>query len=161
MTSADALVHACCPCSPSTADPASRSGIDPKIHSDRAGHFNPTVTFQVYTHRSTGQDRVAAQLIDQLIKDAVSDSDDTAPEAGDEAPTTVFTTSTWKTAPGEDLQEPSLLVAGQDSNLRPLGYEAVSRGLTRCHESHFGWTSGLLMSRSVPPITERSGQSRD
>jgi hypothetical protein len=32
-------------------------GIEPKILSDRVGHFNPTVAFQIYMHRSTGQDR--------------------------------------------------------------------------------------------------------
>ena len=47
------------------------SGMDPKILSDRVGHSNPTITFQVYTHRSTGRDRAAAQLIGQLIEDAV------------------------------------------------------------------------------------------
>jgi integrase len=51
------------------------SGIDPKILSDRVGHSNPTITFQVYTHRSTGRDRAAAQLIGQLIEDAVRGDD--------------------------------------------------------------------------------------
>lgn len=58
------------------------SGIDPKILSDRVGHSNPSVTFQVYTHRSTGQDRAAAQVIGQLIEDAVNGSEDTASEVG-------------------------------------------------------------------------------
>lgn len=31
------------------------AGIDPKIVSDRVGHSNMQVTFQVYTHRSTGR----------------------------------------------------------------------------------------------------------
>jgi integrase len=47
------------------------SGIDPKILSDRVGHANPTITFQIYAHRSAGRDRAAAQLIGQLIEDAV------------------------------------------------------------------------------------------
>ncbi|HEY3894351.1 MAG TPA: hypothetical protein VGL88_03175 [Pseudonocardiaceae bacterium] len=58
------------------------SGIDPKILSDRVVHSNPSVTFQVYTHRSTGQDRAAAQVIGQLIEDAVNGSEDTASEVG-------------------------------------------------------------------------------
>ena len=51
--------------------PSLDSGRTPKNLSDRVGHSNPTITFQVYTHRSTGRDRAAAQLIDQLIEDAV------------------------------------------------------------------------------------------
>lgn len=47
------------------------SGIDPKILSDRVGHSNPTITFQVYAHRSPGRDRAAAQHIGHLIEDAV------------------------------------------------------------------------------------------
>jgi hypothetical protein len=35
---------------------------------------------------------------------------------------------------------------------RPLGYEAVSRGLTRCPQSLFGSSPGLRMTRSVPPV---------
>lgn len=57
------------------------SGIEPKILSDRVGHSNPAVTFQIYAHRSTGQDRVAAQLIGRLIEEAVSGSEGTASEA--------------------------------------------------------------------------------
>ena len=47
------------------------SGINPKILSDRVGHSNPTITFQIYAHRSAEWDRAAAQLIGQLIEDAV------------------------------------------------------------------------------------------
>jgi integrase len=56
-------------------------GIEPKILSDRVGHSNPTVTFQIYAHRSTGRDRAAAELIGRLIEEAISGSEDTAPEA--------------------------------------------------------------------------------
>lgn len=44
------------------------SGIDPKIVSDRVGHSNMNVTFQVYTHRSSGKDRAAAEQIAKLIE---------------------------------------------------------------------------------------------
>jgi len=39
---------------------------------DRLGHANETVTQQIYTHRSTGQDREAAETIASLIADALS-----------------------------------------------------------------------------------------
>ncbi|MGH3513293.1 MAG: tyrosine-type recombinase/integrase [Pseudonocardiaceae bacterium] len=55
------------------------SGIEPKILSDRVGHSNPTVTFQIYAHRSTGRDRTAAEIIGRLIEEAVSGSEGTAP----------------------------------------------------------------------------------
>lgn len=48
------------------------SGVEPKILSDRVGHSNPSVTFQIYAHRSTGRDRAAADLIGALIQKAVS-----------------------------------------------------------------------------------------
>jgi integrase len=69
------------------------SGIEPKTLSDRVGHSNPTVTFQIYAHRSTGRDRTAAELIGRLIEEAVSGSEDTSFRASDEVVTTVFTTS--------------------------------------------------------------------
>jgi integrase len=47
------------------------AGIDPKIVSDRVGHSNMQVTFQVYTHRSTGRDREAAERIGGLIQRTV------------------------------------------------------------------------------------------
>ncbi|HEY7272784.1 MAG TPA: site-specific integrase, partial [Actinoplanes sp.] len=37
------------------------AGIDPKIVSDRVGHANMNVTLQIYAHRSTGRDRLAAE----------------------------------------------------------------------------------------------------
>jgi integrase len=49
------------------------SGVEPKILSDRVGHSNMSVTFQVYAHRSTGHDRVAADLIGGLIRDALDE----------------------------------------------------------------------------------------
>lgn len=57
------------------------SGVEPKILSDRVGHSNPTVTFQIYAHRSTGRDREAAELIGQLISAALGGPVGTAPEA--------------------------------------------------------------------------------
>jgi len=44
------------------------SGIDPKIVSDRVGHSNMGVTLQIYTHRSVGRDRDAAEQIGDLIQ---------------------------------------------------------------------------------------------
>jgi integrase len=49
------------------------AGIDPKIVSDRVGHANMQVTFQVYTHRSTGRDRAPAEQISGLIQHALDD----------------------------------------------------------------------------------------
>ena len=42
-------------------------GVQPKIVSDRMGHANMSVTFQIYGHRSTGRDREAADLVGGLI----------------------------------------------------------------------------------------------
>ncbi len=47
------------------------AGITPKLLSDRIGHANLNVTFQIYTHRSTGQDREAAEKISGLIVNAL------------------------------------------------------------------------------------------
>ena len=47
------------------------SGVTPKIVSDRIGHSDLSVTFQVYGHRSTGHDRDAAELVAKLIRDAL------------------------------------------------------------------------------------------
>lgn len=52
------------------------AGIDPKIVSDRVGHANMNVTFQIYTHRSTGRDRSAAQAIANMIQAALPDQPD-------------------------------------------------------------------------------------
>lgn len=46
-------------------------GITPKIVSDRIDHSNLSVTFQVYGHRTTGQDREAAELVTALIHQAL------------------------------------------------------------------------------------------
>lgn len=35
----------------------------PKVVSDRMGHANMSVTFQIYGHRSTGRDREATDLV--------------------------------------------------------------------------------------------------
>jgi hypothetical protein len=43
------------------------AGVDLKIVSDRLGHANMNVTAQIYTHRSTGQDRPAAEKMADLI----------------------------------------------------------------------------------------------
>jgi integrase len=47
------------------------SGVTPKIVSDRIGHADLSVTFQVYGHRSTGHDREAAELVAKLIREAL------------------------------------------------------------------------------------------
>lgn len=49
------------------------AGIEPKIVSDRVGHANMTVTFQIYTHRSTGRDRDAAERMAGLIEKAITE----------------------------------------------------------------------------------------
>lgn len=43
------------------------AGIDPKILSDRIGHANMAYTLQIYTHRSAGQDRPAAEKVAGVI----------------------------------------------------------------------------------------------
>lgn len=50
---------------------ALNAGIEPKIVSDRVGHANMNVTFQIYTHRSKGLDRPAAERIAGLIEAAM------------------------------------------------------------------------------------------
>ncbi len=47
------------------------SGVEPKILSDRVGHANMNVTFQLYSHRSTGHDRAAAELIGRMIEESL------------------------------------------------------------------------------------------
>jgi integrase len=42
-------------------------GVQPKVVSDRMGHSNMSVTFEIYGHRSTGGDREAADLVGGLI----------------------------------------------------------------------------------------------
>jgi integrase len=39
------------------------SGIDPKIVADRIGHANMAYTLTIYTHRSTGKDKRAAEAV--------------------------------------------------------------------------------------------------
>ena len=46
-------------------------GVNSKIVSDRLGHANESVTQQIYTHPSTGQDRPAAEMIAGLIAEAL------------------------------------------------------------------------------------------
>ena len=46
-------------------------GVSGKIVSDRLGHANESVTQQIYTHPSTGQDRPAAEAIAGLIAEAL------------------------------------------------------------------------------------------
>jgi len=43
------------------------AGVNPKIVSERIGHASLAFTLQVYTHRSEGRDREAAQTIAALI----------------------------------------------------------------------------------------------
>jgi hypothetical protein len=47
-------------------------GVNSKIVTDRLGHANESVTQQIYTHKSTGQDRAAAEMIAGLIAGALS-----------------------------------------------------------------------------------------
>lgn len=47
------------------------SGVDVKILSDRVGHANPNVTFQIYSHHSNGRDRSAAEMLATLIESAL------------------------------------------------------------------------------------------
>lgn len=43
------------------------SGVDPKIVSDRIGHANMAYTLTIYTHRSTGKDKGAAEKVASVI----------------------------------------------------------------------------------------------
>lgn len=47
-------------------------GVNGKIVTDRLGHAYEAVTQQIYTHKSTGQDRPAAEMIARLIADALN-----------------------------------------------------------------------------------------
>lgn len=47
-------------------------GVNGKIVTDRLGHANETVTQQIYTHKSTGHDRAAAEMIAGLITEALN-----------------------------------------------------------------------------------------
>jgi integrase len=47
-------------------------GVNGKIVTDRLGHANETVTQQIYTHKSTGHDRPAAEMIAGLITEALT-----------------------------------------------------------------------------------------
>jgi integrase len=46
-------------------------GVSSKIVTDRLGHANETVTQQIYTHPSTGNDRPAAEMIARFIAEAL------------------------------------------------------------------------------------------
>jgi hypothetical protein len=48
--------------------PSLNAGVEPNILSGRVGRSDPAETFQIYAHRSTGQDRAAANLLGQLIE---------------------------------------------------------------------------------------------
>jgi integrase len=48
-------------------------GVNSKIVTDRLGHANESVTQQIYTHKSTGQDRAAAEMIAGLIAAALGE----------------------------------------------------------------------------------------
>jgi integrase len=75
------------------------TGIEPKILSDRVGHSNPAVTFQIYAHHSTGQNRAAAELIGQLIERAVTGPRNLHRRPADQALTTILTTADMKRPP--------------------------------------------------------------
>ena len=61
---------------------ALNSGAEPRTVSDRLGHANPGITFQVHTHRSSGPDRPAADLIGGMIAGAVGSTAGDATAAG-------------------------------------------------------------------------------
>lgn len=60
------------------------AGADPKLVSDRVGHANMNVTFQIYTHRSTGKDREIANTLATLIQSTMTASpkDDSGDASG-------------------------------------------------------------------------------
>ena len=99
------------------------SGVEPKIVSDRVGHSNPGITFQIYSHPSVGADRAAAEMLGQMIRQAIGGDDGTpaAPEGGG-ARTTVLATDHMRTAPGRISRGPFDLVAG-------VGFEPTTSGL--------------------------------
>jgi integrase len=43
------------------------AGIDPKIVADRIGHANMAYTLAIYTHKSTGKDRGAAETVAEVL----------------------------------------------------------------------------------------------
>jgi len=43
------------------------SGVDPKIVADRIGHANMAYTLAIYTHKSTGKDRGAAETVATVL----------------------------------------------------------------------------------------------
>lgn len=43
------------------------AGVDPKIVADRIGHANMAYTLAIYTHKSTGKDRGAAETVAGVI----------------------------------------------------------------------------------------------
>jgi integrase len=43
------------------------SGVDPKIVADRIGHANMAYTLSIYTHRSTGKDKRAAETVAGML----------------------------------------------------------------------------------------------
>jgi integrase len=49
--------------------------MNSEIVSDRVGHLNMQVTLQIYTHRSTGRDRDAAERLGELIKPSVDSAE--------------------------------------------------------------------------------------
>jgi len=49
-------------------------GVNSKIVTDRLGHANESVTHQIYTHPSDGQDRPAAEMIAHMIIEALDRS---------------------------------------------------------------------------------------
>jgi hypothetical protein len=43
------------------------AGVDPKIVADRIGHANMACTLAIYTHKSTGKDRGAAETVARVL----------------------------------------------------------------------------------------------
>jgi integrase len=92
-------------------------GVNSKIVSNRLGHANESVTQQIYTHPSTGQDRPAAEMIAGLIAEALG-----ADEAESRPPGHKLVTRAAKTALRMSSGEPFYLVAGG-------GFEPPTSGL--------------------------------
>ena len=49
------------------------AGIDPKTVDDLVGHASMSVTLQIYAHRSTGRDRLAAETFAAALFDTAQD----------------------------------------------------------------------------------------
>ena len=97
-------------------------GVNSKIVTDRLGHANETVTQQIYTHPSTGNDRPAAEMIARLIAEALGTDEADLRTRWSHPLVTKLVTRAAKTALQIISGEPSCLVAG-------AGFEPATSGL--------------------------------